>query len=287
MVEVRGCLIAAKENPSWWLVMQNTGPQPEDVLKRTELVYINALSYFDSGYVRTSHVYPDRRYDTECSFRTSFRRPNRFHFEYHDRMENVPGEFVSQILRIADDWWEKEDRSEIRAVPEFLSQNGELTITSQMLPPLAPLLMPDVAGPKFTNRTDLDSVGEELVGNDLCYHLQAVGLNQLTPNQTDLWISCTRLILLKSRVTRVVDSFRSSAIVDSEYSSAPNVTEHDIDLLKSAMRTVLSRHGKERFYPESSVLIEETFYAEVRLNEAIPEAYLDRASGSRYRNSIQ
>ena len=104
-------------------------------------------------------------------------------------MENVPGEFVSQILRIADDLWEKDDQSEIRAVPELLSQNGELTITSQMLPPLAALLMSDVVGPKFTNRTDLDSLGEELIGNDLCYHLRFVGLNQLTPNQTDLWIS--------------------------------------------------------------------------------------------------
>jgi hypothetical protein len=164
---------------------------PEEILAAMAEMYATCTSYRDAGRVTTRFIDRDGRSRTSIKpFTTAFVRPDRFRFEYRDRIGEADGEWDRYLIWAEGGWvrawWDVRPGVE---EPESLDlalagATGVSGGSAHAVPSL--LLRGAVTGSRLPRLVGVVSLGDTDLDGVACYRLRGIlGLPPVDPAQQE------------------------------------------------------------------------------------------------------
>jgi hypothetical protein len=209
-------------------------------ISNTSSLYMPSNAH-DSGYVQTTsglfNVSP------KSYFSTQIKKPNMLRFEFRDRLFEDSDEDVTTIWSDGQTILQKDDAQNISQIFDLaVPTSGSLTISKDFAPPVSALLIDSVLGPKFTSLPSASYVGSETINGEECHCLKNLWLGRVAPREVDIWLSKSRLLLIKTRETLILDPVRMD-LSGLEPPDTSDLIETEIKV--EAMRRVLAEFFKK------------------------------------------
>lgn len=219
----------------------------EDILAKSRAMYATLRSYADSGTVVVEYGSPDALLKEQHTFRTYFRRPRSFYFDF-TKQKQTSRFVVWSDANAFHSWWQttgvQQDFPKGSGTGAF---TAGVVQTNGSLPQVASFLWPDARlVSALTEFGDATEVGTEAVDGRPCHKL--VGIAKSTYGQTGrevnvrratVWIDVETLLVRKvfedtprgsprSSVSRTTTTFRPHAnpnLDGSVFQFAPPMTQ--------------------------------------------------------------
>lgn len=184
-------------------------PQKRDatsILNNMFRVYSRLGSYQDEGLLVTTNDGPTGGTIEKMPFKTSFKRPNLFLFEWTDYTISKLGRthVIWSNGKESFTYWEPDLYEKAESLS--LAVAGATGITARTVNTVSDLLLPDELGPStLKGLTKISILGDEVIEGVRCYHLKATAVDE----PVELWIGKTDFLLRKfRRETKFSDTLR-------------------------------------------------------------------------------
>lgn len=203
------CLITAVKVPP----VGADEPKPEalkaqDVLDRMAKAYANCKSYRDSGVVRTVFIEATGDRTKERRFATALVRPDRFRFEYEEKLLDGR-DFRCIVWRKGKDvqtWWSVDSGLEKpRSLDSAVAQIAGVSAGSAHTIP-ALLLTNDVTGRRLTDIMEAKRVGDAKLGKVDCFRIEG---DFVAGAPMTIWIDKKAFLVQRIDSRRKFDRFRT------------------------------------------------------------------------------
>jgi hypothetical protein len=209
----------------------------DEILERMAKVYANCESYQDSGCVTTVFVHADGQRTDQRPFSTAFVRSGRFRFEFQSYFHGHRWDRYIVWANGADvrRWWDiqpgvSQEQSLSLALAAATGVSGSSAHT------VPALLMPDsIGGRRLTDLTQLELLGEAMLGEVECLRIQGKLLMNIDPAERErrrqqimkvtgkdmgtpergpetLWIDKATFLLRRIDVQTQFESFRTDSV---------------------------------------------------------------------------
>lgn len=152
------------------------GESVKDIISKMEAVYQNCETYADSGEVKTIFVSDDGERVNIKPFATLFVRPDRYRFEYSDKLPQPNAKPMRHVIwtngKETHTWWDvkpgvKKPESLSWAIGAAAGVSGGSSIN------ISSYLMPQELGKgKITGRGGLERIDDLAIGDVKCFRLQ-------------------------------------------------------------------------------------------------------------------
>lgn len=264
---------------------------PDEIMKALGRTYAQLESYQDKGYVETTFCPgTDEERITKLTFETFFLRPNLFRFNWTDRFSEDSEErhHIIWCDGKSAHWKYPEQEKRLISMPFSLPNAtrdlglaiaGATGISSGTAHTISALLIPDVGGNRLIDLRNLEYVDNGEVQGENCYHIQKT--NTQKKEETNLWISNSRLVVRKISMDYVLGGTREHDKEDEDLAKPPfwsprRYIEPVIERL--LLRQFGVKQYKKSEIPRKVAIVSKEFsvqsttvYERVEINEDIPK----------------
>ncbi|HKR15477.1 MAG TPA: DUF2092 domain-containing protein [Pyrinomonadaceae bacterium] len=199
----RSLLLIAILSFAWPAMAQpQRKPDPQRILDNMFRVYSGLKSYQDEGIVIETRDEPTGGTIEKLPFKTSFKRPNFFRFEWTDygitklgRTHIVWSNGNEAFTYWEPDRYEKTESLGLAVAGASGVSSGAARTVSSML------ITEEIGGVTWKRLEKVSLVGEEVVDGVRCYHVKAISGDE----PLELWIGKADFLLRKHRQERKLD----------------------------------------------------------------------------------
>jgi len=209
------------------------------IMKRAIDAYASFHSYQDSGFVEeTSSMGAAKGECTKLYFKTLFKRPSFFRIEWSEESKS---DWSRAIWSDGNNVFWKRNLDEIELVTDLPLRLGVAGTLSRGVADSVPVLLMS----KSNYRCAIDpigfiSLGEVQLNGENCDHLHQSKILPMGPEETHLWVSRERFVIVQLMLSKVIDHARFDAWFErhgeQERVSDPVANEAEIDSRKRAMK---------------------------------------------------
>ncbi len=202
---------------------EDTRMTSERTLAAMAETYARCATYRDSGRVLTRFLHPDGTLDrvAERPFRTAFVRPDRFRFEFRDRLNDASRWFRFIAWAQGEDvgmWWDA--RPGVRRPGSLgLALAAASAVSGGSSHAVPALLLPGRGiGPRLADLADVVSLGDGEVGGAGCHRLQGSfplpqeGRQEASP--MTLWVDRGTLLIRRIELSAQAEGTRTEVVMD-------------------------------------------------------------------------